>query len=391
MEFGFFAQVFVPDDEAERTEGYEQRRLLENLELSVMTEEFGFKYVWASEHHFLRQYSHMSSPEVFLSFVASRTSRIHVGSAIFNITAPVNHPVRSAERAAMLDNLSGGRFELGTGRGSSSTEMHGFGIAEMDQSKDLWDEAIREIPKMWREGTYEYSGQSFSVPPREIFPKPVAKPHPPLWVAAGNPGTFEKAARLGLGVLCFTTGSPETLKPLIEVYKNTIDQAEPVGEYVNNNVMVTSQMLCLEDGQRARDIACSMNGSYQNSLVFHYLDTFPKPPGLPAWPDLIPEPTPETLQLGIDTHQVMIGTPDEVRPAVEAYEGAGADQVVFGMLSTTMPVEVAIEAVETFGAQVIPQFDRDLVHSTTRQREAHRRGVPHRLEVEEGELPPLRI
>jgi len=192
-----------------------------------------------------------------------------------------------------------------------------------------------------------------------------------MWVAAGNPSTFEKAARLGLGVLCFTTGSPETLKPLIEVYKNTIEKAEPVGEYVNNNVMVTSQMLCLEDGQRARDIACNMHGSYQNSLVFHYLDTFPKPPGLPTWPDLIPEPTPELLEQSIRDHLVMIGTPDEVKPAVADYQAAGADQVVFGMLSTTMPIEVAVEAVETFGKHVLPEFDKDPVHSTTRQREAY--------------------
>ncbi|HXA30832.1 MAG TPA: LLM class flavin-dependent oxidoreductase, partial [Acidimicrobiales bacterium] len=123
MEFGYFAQVFVPDKVAETTPGYEQRRLLDNLELSIRAEEFGFKYVWASEHHFLREYSHMSAPEVFLASVASRTERIHLGSAIFNITAPVNHPVRTAERAAMIDNLSNGRFELGTGRGSSTTEM----------------------------------------------------------------------------------------------------------------------------------------------------------------------------------------------------------------------------------------------------------------------------
>src|SRR3982074_2066279 len=97
MEFGYFAQVFVPDQQAEAP-GYEQRRLLDNLELSVKCEEFGFKYVWASEHHFLHQYSHMSSPEVFLAMVAARTQRIHVASAIFNITAKVNHPVRTAER-----------------------------------------------------------------------------------------------------------------------------------------------------------------------------------------------------------------------------------------------------------------------------------------------------
>jgi alkanesulfonate monooxygenase SsuD/methylene tetrahydromethanopterin reductase-like flavin-dependent oxidoreductase (luciferase family) len=197
---------------------------------------------------------------------------------------------------------------------------------------------------------------------------------------------------MGLGVLCFTTGSPASLAPLVEAYKKTIDKAEPVGHYVNNNVMVTSQMLCLEDGQRARDIACNMTSGYQNSLVFHYLDTFPKPPGIPEWPELIPEPTPEGLDHQIDQGLVVIGTPDECTRAVQAYADIGADQLTFGMLSTTMPVEVAIEAVETFGAQVIPQFDKDPVHSTTKQREAYLRAAhPHRYEVEEGELPPLRI
>jgi alkanesulfonate monooxygenase SsuD/methylene tetrahydromethanopterin reductase-like flavin-dependent oxidoreductase (luciferase family) len=240
-----------------------------------------------------------------------------------------------------------------------------------EETKAMVDEVLPEFKKMWRENDYSFRGKYFSLPPRNVLPKPFSDPHPPMWIAAGNPGTFEKAARLGLGVLCFTTGSPETLKPLIEIYKNSIDKAEPVGEYVNNNVMVTSQMLCLEDGQRARDIACNMDGSYQNSLVFHYLDTFPKPEGLPTWPDLIPEPTPDLLEQSIDNHLVMIGTPDEVKKSVRDYEAAGADQVVFGMLSTTMPIDVAVEAVETFGTHVLPEFDKDPVHSTTRQREAY--------------------
>jgi alkanesulfonate monooxygenase SsuD/methylene tetrahydromethanopterin reductase-like flavin-dependent oxidoreductase (luciferase family) len=113
-----------------------------------------------------------------------------------------------------------------------------------------------------------------------------------------------------------------------------------------------------------------MTSGYQNSLVFRYLDTFPKPPGLPTWPDLIPEPTPEQLDANIKAGNVCMGTPDEVAKAVKRYQDAGADQLVFGMLSTTMPVEIAIESVENFGKHVIPEFDKDPVHSTTRQREA---------------------
>ena len=206
-----------------------------------------------------------------------------------------------------------------------------------------------------------------------------------MWVAAGSPGTFEKAARMGLGVLCFTTGSPETLAPLIETYKKAIEKAEPVGEWVNNNIMVTSQMLCLEDGARARDIACHMDVGYQNSLVFRYLDTFPRPPGVPVWPDLIPEPTPEGLEKQIGKGLICIGTPDEVERSVQRYADIGADQLTFGMLSTTMPIEVAVEAVETFGKHVLPKFDTDPVHSTTRQREAWLASQPVGAAADSGE------
>lgn len=211
-----------------------------------------------------------------------------------------------------------------------------------------------------------------------------------MWVAAGSPSTFQKAARMGLGVLCFTMGTPDALAPLIAAYKEEITRAEPVGEYVNDNIMVTSQMLCLEDGQKARDIACNMTSGYQNSLVFHYLDTFPKPPGIPEWPALIPEPTPAGLEQQIANGHVCVGTPDEVERAVQGYQDAGADQLVFGMLSTTMPIEVAVESVGTFGRHIIPKFDKDAVHSTTRQREAWLSGRQP-PSTGEPDLPPLRV
>src|SRR5262249_41623448 len=117
MEFGYFAQAFVPSFEAEVEPGAEHRRLMENLDFAVECDANGIKYVWCPEHHFLTEYSHMPTPEVFLSFVAARTQRIHVGTAITNTTPPVNHPARVVERVTMLDHLSEGRFEFGTGRG----------------------------------------------------------------------------------------------------------------------------------------------------------------------------------------------------------------------------------------------------------------------------------
>jgi alkanesulfonate monooxygenase SsuD/methylene tetrahydromethanopterin reductase-like flavin-dependent oxidoreductase (luciferase family) len=393
MEFGIFNSLYMPHQLSDLDpEHAEANRLRDEVAWTVAADRAGFKYTWATEHHFLTQYSHLSANESFLAYVAALTDNIHLGSGIFNVTPPVNHPARVAERVAILDILSEGRFEFGMGRGSSTTEQRGFGIHDPQLTTLMFDEVVPQFRHMWKETEYAFEGQFFSMPPRNVLPKPATKPHPPMWVAAGNPGTFEKAARMGLGVLCFTTGSPASLAPMIETYKRTIDQADPVGDYVNNNVMVTSQMLCLEDGQRARDIACNMTSGYQNSLVFHYLDTFPKPPGVPEWPELIPEPTPHGLEHQIEQGLVVIGTPQECTRAVQGYADVGADQLTFGMLSTTMPVEVAIEAVETFGAQVLPQFDKDPIHSTTRQREAQVDGAPARGPVvDEPDMPPLRI
>ena len=374
MEFGIFNSLYVPHqvtDGVPDPQVVQHQRLMDEITWTKAADRSGFKYTWATEHHFLTEYSHLSANESFLAYLAGVTERIHLGSGIFNITPPVNHPARVAERVAMIDHLSEGRFEFGVGRGSSSTEQKGFGIPDPELTKEMVDEVFPQFKRMWSTTDYRYDGKFFSMPPRNVLPKPYTDPHPPLWIAAGNPSTFEKAARMGVGVLCFAMGPPDMLKPLVEIYKNTIDQAEPVGDYVNNNVMITSQMLCLDDGQKAREISCDMNASYQNSLVFHYLDTFPKPPFVPDWPELIPEPTLDDIEQRIQAGNVVVGTPEECEKAVRGYVDTGADQLVFGQLSSTMPIEVAVESVETFGSELIPIFDKDPVHSTQRQREAY--------------------
>jgi len=371
MEFGLFVQAHVPRHEMEADPvNAEHDRLMRELELSVACDRAGWKYVWSVEHHFLEEYSHISASEIFLPYVAARTSRIHVGSAIYNITPPVNHPARMAERVAMLDHLSEGRFEFGTGRGSSSTEFKGFGIPDGDTTRAMYDESLREILRMWRETRYRYDGTYFSMPERNVLPKPYSQPHPPLWVACGSPSTFEKAARLGLGALCFSMGSPKDFEPLVRLYKDNIKYAEPVGAYVNDNVACVSQVVCLEDRQRARQIALDMGSGYHTSLVFRYLDTFPRPAGVPHWPALIPDPTPAQLEERIASGQRIVGDPDDCARAVQQYADVGCDQIIFGVLASTQPQAVALETVALFGREVQPRFDKDPVHSTTRYREA---------------------
>jgi alkanesulfonate monooxygenase SsuD/methylene tetrahydromethanopterin reductase-like flavin-dependent oxidoreductase (luciferase family) len=370
VEFGIFNSGYVPnvlDTGLDRA--LEHQRFLNEVEFVKAADRSGFKYIWATEHHFLKEYSHLSSNEAFLAYAAGVTERIHIGSGIFNITPPVSPPARVAEKVAMLDHLSGGRFEFGMGRGSSSTEQKGFGIDDPNLTKEMFAEVIPEFRKMWRDEPYSFEGKFFSMPERDVLPKPYTNPHPPMWVAAGNPGTFETAARMGVGVLCFTSGAPSELAPLIEIYKREIKNAEPVGDYVNDNVMVTSNMVCLEDGKRAREVASHMGSGRHTTLVYKYLDTFPKPAAIPTWPEVMPDFTPELLDLMIDMGIFAIGTPDECAKCVQSYADVGADQMTFGMLSSTLPIEIVVEAVETFGREVIPRFDKDPMHSTQRQRE----------------------
>ena len=251
MEFGVFVGMYHPEHRRAAGET-EQHVLRAELDVVQAADRSGFKYVWVTEHHFLDEYSHLSANEAWMAYALAITDNIHIGSGIINITPPVCHPARVAEKVAMLDQLAPGRFEFGTGRGSSSVEVLGFGIDSMDTTRDMYDEALPEIIKMMGPEEYgPFQGEFFSLPRRQVLPKPVTKPHPPLWVAAGSPGTFEKAARMGIGVLCFSFAGTEALKPLIDIYKTTIEDADPVGGYVNNNVMVTTAMMTLEDGARA--------------------------------------------------------------------------------------------------------------------------------------------
>jgi alkanesulfonate monooxygenase SsuD/methylene tetrahydromethanopterin reductase-like flavin-dependent oxidoreductase (luciferase family) len=230
-------------------------------------------------------------------------------------------------------------------------------------------ETLPQIVRMWKDEEYSYDGKFFSMPSRNVLPKPYSKPHPPLWMAAGSPSTFDLAAELGVGVLCFGFSTPDQLTPLVARYKEKIqDCKNPVGEYVNNNVMITTQMLCMEDGAKARKTFLDSDTNYFLSILFRYLDTFPRPAGIPDWPQIIPAMTAEQLDGAIASGDVAVGTPDEVGKTVERYSSTGADQLSFGMLSTSMSIESCQEAVETFGKHVLKDFDKDPVHSTKKQR-----------------------
>ena len=175
VELGIFIQGYLPPSRRLSTPDAEHWVLMRELEIAVAADRAGIKYIWASEHHFLDEYSHLSANDVVLGYLAHATERAHIGSGIFNPLPQVNHPAKVAERVAMLDHLSGGRFEFGTGRGAGSHEILGFlpGMDDLSHTREIWEDVIAEFPKMWLQDEYEgYQGKYWSLPPRKVLPKP---------------------------------------------------------------------------------------------------------------------------------------------------------------------------------------------------------------------------
>ena len=374
LEFGVFQGASVgprPWDESE------PRRLRNDIEVGIAADAAGFDAYWAPEHHCLEEYSHGSSSHLACLAVGVQTKRIRLVTGIFNLCPAINHPVRVAEQIAYIDAVTNGRIELGTGRGSGSTEVNTFGLRS-DETRAMWEESIRAIPKMWTQDLFHWEGKYFSVPERCILPRVVQKPHPPLWVTASNPGTVETAAKMGIGAAMFNFADPDLLRPLVETYKTTIEKAEPVGEFVYNKIMTIAPGLCLEDGDEARELFRRNSGK----TTAHFNVYFDSIPYFFERTKDIPRPIPQSklreLIKGIQQQKdvrgvfsggsspeslyqngLCIGSPAEVIRTVKRFEDIGLDQlVVIPVFGWDIPHEKTLESVRVFGEKVLPHFRR---------------------------------
>ena len=379
MEFGVFLNGYLPGPGAHNTKT-EHLMLMREAQYAIHADKFNWKYAWFGEHHSLTEYSHMSAPEVVMGYVAARTDQIHLSSGINSLSPRKEHPVRYAERAAMLDHITEGRYEWGTGRGAGSHELASFNIMEPNSTKSEWEEVVREIPRMWEQRDYSYDGKHFTVPtPHNILPKPYGDGHPPIWVAAGNPPTFGRAGEAGIGAIAFNFEPIYNLQDRVNAYKEGISRCtEPIGQFLHDNLMMTNGMVCLNDRKRAREIAVSRGRGYLVSMVNLYHDTMPSNPMVPTWPNP-PHPIPqddETLDYLIANGFMLCGTPEEVSEQIKAYEKVGCDQLVFGLPGEGLEHEEVLEMIEIFGSKVIPEFDTDPMHRSTRARLNAKRKYP---------------
>ena len=378
MEFGVFFNGYLPGPAAHDPDS-EHLMLMREIEYAILADQCNWKYAWFGEHHGLPEYSHMSAPAPIMGYVAACTARIHLGFAVNSFPTTKEHPVRIAETAAMLDHITDGRFEFGTGRGAVRHEIATFNGLSATETRSMWDEVIHEIPRMWEEKDYDFVGKHFSVPaPRNILPKPLGQGHPPLWVAGGHADTFVKAGQHGIGAIAFNFESIYHYKDRIASYKEAIDNPiDQIGQYRNNNVMMTHACICLEDRDQARAIA-KMRTGYRVTMINLYHDIMPESPYARVWPNSQAafEWTDELLDRAIETGYLLCGNPEEVCEQLERYQSVGCDQLAFGIPDEGYAHDEVLEMIEVFGNQVIPEFDTDQAHSTTRFRQQAKRRFP---------------
>ena len=394
MEFGIFLNGYIPGPAAHDTVS-EHRALMQEAEYAVHADKHNWKYAWFGEHHSLAEYSHMSAPEVVMGWVAAQTDYIHLATGINSLSPRKEHPARYAERAAMLDHVTNRRFEWGTGRGAGSHEVATFNIDDISSTKAEWNEVIREIPRMWAQKDYEFHGEHFTVPyPHNILPKPYGNSHPAIWVACGNPPTFAQAGEMGIGAIAFNFEPIYNLQGRIDSYKEGISRCtEPLGDYMNDNLMMTNGVICLGDRKRARELALDSRAHYLVTMVNLYHDSMPKSPDAIVWPSPplslreIAGSDPDAFIDSLIAGGFMcVGEPDEVAEQIAAYSKVGCDQLVFGVPNGMYKEEV-YEMIELFGQKVIPEFDKDRTHSTTRYRE----GAVSKYQPFNGPVPDINV
>ena len=362
----------------------------ETLDQCELADQVGFDNLWFVEHHFLMGISGSPCPEVLIGALSQRTRNIRIGFGVSIL--PNHHPIRVAERVAMVDQLTDGRVEFGTGR-SNAYEQMGQGI-DPRETRERWDEALSMIPQIWQSDEFSWEGKFWNVPPRRVLPRTFQKPHPRIYLACTQTESFRLAAKKGIGVLSSSSYAVDILSDHVKVYRDAIKDAEPVGAFVNefwgNNV----HALCGKDDQEAKELcAQSMktffgpDKPYIQGRISAYEEL------LEAWggvPDHLKADFGRWLRQSDEAHQeqasqagislgsgpgaaraaiaqldanilsdrgvIIAGNPESCIKIVKMYEDIGVDQVIMIMQTETVPHERVMESLELFGRQVIPAF-----------------------------------
>ena len=338
------------------------RRYREMVEEAVVAEEAGFDFYANSEQHFIvtPDLVSVSSPEVFLTFVAAHTKRIRLRTAS-TVLLEFNHPVRVAERLSTLDVLSDGRAELGTARSNNVNTLEAFGI-DPTTTRTQWTESLKVVIACLTQDPFEHHGELWDVPARTLSPPLVQKPHPPIYVSASGPETHGIAGKIGIGAM---TGASiigwQHVEESAAAYKGAIADPEPVSPVVNDALCFAALGAhCAETSEQAfeearRPATAFMRrmlgpGGMYESLV----KASPDYGYLAAVAEEARERMDDLEYIVSIAPYMSIGTPDFLIERFRRLEALGYDEVLLRI--DGMGHETNVRGIEAFGRHVIPAF-----------------------------------
>jgi alkanesulfonate monooxygenase SsuD/methylene tetrahydromethanopterin reductase-like flavin-dependent oxidoreductase (luciferase family) len=376
MKFGLMYELQIPKPWDEESE---HRIVQEATEQVVLGDRLGIDHAWAVEHHFLEEYSHCSASDVFLASLAAKTERIRIGLGIRQVIPNYNHPSRTAETVGMLDLISNGRVEFGIGEGATRLELRGYSIdARNKQALSL--EAAEQIANMMVMEPYPgYEGRSFKFPCRNVLPKPVQKPHPPMWMACTNRDTIKIAASLGLGALAFSFLDEAEARTWSQIYYDIIksDACVPLGHRVNANIAMVSAFSLHQD--KAEAVRRGQEGFEFFRYAISALVTNDTVPGRSRlWEEFQELRKSDALAATYEGTKDLssafqsspgIGTPAEFRKHVHSYEDAGVDQIILLQQAGRNAHADICASLELFARDVLPEFKAKAAEREARKAE----------------------
>ena len=361
MKFGIFYEHQLPNLWGE---GKELKLFQDALEQIELADRIGIDYAWEVEHHFLEEYSHSSAPEIFLAAASQRTKNIRLGHSIRQVITNYNHPARTAECIATLDLVSNGRVDFGTRESATILELGGFDIP-VATKREQYLEVTEQIANMLAMDPYPgFQGEYFDMPCRNLVPKPVQNPHPPMWVACSNRETMKVAARLGIGALTFAFVDPLDAHHWVDEYYGIIksDQCVPIGHSVNVNICMVTRFSLHEDREEAvnRGLEGFEFFGFALGSLYGFGEHKPGRTNLfeqfRALREQRLEENPIDITRALTAERGGIGTPEDMRKHLRKFEEVGVDQVTFIQQAGMNKHEHICESLELFGTKVMAEF-----------------------------------
>ena len=314
------------------------------IEQAQAAESLGFRNAWLGEHHF-STYGYLSRPVQLATYIAAKTTRLRVGTAV--IVVPLHHPLLIAEEIAMLDILSGGRLDIGLGRGYQRYEFERFGL-KLDTSGEVWNESIDVLLKSFEGKPFSYEGKLFKIPETSVFPQPMQRPHPPIWVTAQSPYAIETTVRRGFNVLTGGFGlSIERLAEFRRIFDGVVDKVKPAKRPL---VGVQRAVYVTNDAADARDAVehARWNMRVTLSLRNNY-ERVDKGLAVP-----VPGPTEPTFDELVENH-LIIGTPETcIRQIKRVQDMVGISHFNCSFWFGDLSQKRVLNSMELFSKEVMP-------------------------------------